>query len=147
MSENVDRGDEPQVLIPGSAAEIGGEFVDYIGLEFVELTGDRVVATWAAGPHLHQPHGIVHGGAHCSVVETLASMGATVWLGEQGRVVGVNNNTDFYRAISEGGFTSTATPLHRGRSQQVWLVETVIDATGKLASRGQVRLQNLYPDA
>ena len=137
----------PQVLIPGSAADIGGEFVSYIGLEFVELTGDRVLATWAAGPHLHQPHGIVHGGAHCSVVETLASMGATVWLGEKGRVVGVNNNTDFYRAISEGGFTSTATPLHRGRSQQVWLVETVIDATGKLASRGQVRLQNLYPDA
>jgi 1,4-dihydroxy-2-naphthoyl-CoA hydrolase len=138
---------EPRILIPGSAADIGGEFVDYIGLEFVELTGDRVEATWAAGPHLHQPHGIVHGGAHCSVVETLASMGATVWLGDQGRVVGVNNNTDFYRAISEGGFTSTATPLHRGRSQQVWLVETVIDATGKLASRGQVRLQNLYPDA
>jgi len=127
---------KPEVMLPGTAGEIGGEFVNYLGLEFVELTG----------PHLHQPHGIVHGGAHCSVVETLASMGASVWLGDKGTVVGVNNNTDFYRAISEGGFTSTATPLHRGRSQQVWLVETVIDATGKLASRGQVRLQNLYPD-
>jgi 1,4-dihydroxy-2-naphthoyl-CoA hydrolase len=137
----------PAVELLGTSDQIGGPFVDYIGLEFVELTGDKVVATWAAGTHLHQPHGIVHGGAHCSVVETLASMGATVWLGDRGRVVGVNNNTDFYRAISEGGFTSTATPLHRGRSQQVWLVETVIDANGKLASRGQVRLQNLYPDA
>lgn len=137
----------PQNMTPGSAADIGGEFVRYIGLEFVELTGDTVVATWTAGPHLHQPHGIVHGGAHCGVVETLASMGASVWLGEQGRVVGVNNNTDFYRAVTEGGLTSTATPLHRGRSQQVWLVETVIDGNGKLASRGQVRLQNLYPDA
>lgn len=121
--------------------------MDYIGLEFVETTADKVVATWVAGPHLHQPHGIVHGGAHCSVVETLASVGAAVWLGDKGRVVGVNNNTDFYRALSEGGLRSTATPLHRGRSQQVWLVETVIDASGKLASRGQVRLQNLYPDA
>ncbi|MET0998703.1 MAG: PaaI family thioesterase [Marmoricola sp.] len=137
----------PAIMIPGSAADIGGEFVRYLGLEFLELTGDKVVATWTAGPHLHQPHGIVHGGAHCGVVETLASMGASVWLGEQGRVVGVNNNTDFYRAVSDGGLTSTGTPLHRGRSQQVWLVETVIDASGKLASRGQVRLQNLYPDA
>ena len=128
-----------------SDPSIGGEFTDYIGLRFTELTGDLAVATWTAGPHLHQPHGIVHGGVHSSVVETLASMGATVWLGEHGRVVGVNNNTDFYRAISEGGFTSTATPLHQGRSQQVWLVETVIDDTGKLASRGQVRLQNLSP--
>lgn len=132
-----------RIDIVGSAKEVGGEFVDYLGLEFVELTGERVVATWAAGPHLHQPHGIVHGGAHCSVVETLASLGASVWLGDRGRVVGVNNNTDFYRAISEGGLTSTATPLHQGRSQQVWVVETLIDETGKLASRGQVRLQNL----
>ena len=98
-----------------SDPSIGGEFTDYIGLRFTELSGDLVVATWTAGPHLHQPHGIVHGGVHSSVVETLASMGATVWLGEQGRVVGVNNNTDFYRAVSEGSLTSTATPLHRGQ--------------------------------
>jgi 1,4-dihydroxy-2-naphthoyl-CoA hydrolase len=130
-----------------SDPSIGGEFTDYIGLRFTELTGDLVVATWTAGPHLHQPHGIVHGGVHSSVVETLASMGATVWLGERGRVVGVNNNTDFYRAVTEGSLTSTATPLHRGRLQQVWVVETVIDADGKLASRGQVRLQNLFPPA
>ncbi len=100
-----------------SDPSIGGEFTDYIGLRFTELSGDLVVAGWTAGPHLHQPHGIVHGGVHSSVVETLASMGATVWLGEQGRVVGVNNNTDFYRAVTEGSLTSTATPLHRGRLQ------------------------------
>lgn len=140
-------GTAPKVMLPGDAGDIAGQFVDYIGLEFVELTGERVVATWKAAPHLHQPYGIVHGGVHCSVVETLASMGGAVWLGDRGQVVGVNNNTDFYRAISEGGFTSTATPLHRGRSQQVWLVETTIDENGKVASRGQVRLQNLYPDA
>lgn len=133
----------PRSEIPGNVAEISGQFVAYIGLQFLELTGERVVATWSAGPHLHQPHGIVHGGVHCSVVETLASLGATVWFGDRGRVVGVNNNTDFYRALSEGGLTSTATPLHQGRSQQVWVVETVIDETGKIASRGQVRLQNL----
>ena len=127
-----------------SDPSIGGEFADHIGLQFTELSGDLVVATWTAGPHLHQPHGIVHGGVHSSVVETLASMGATVWLGEQGRVVGVNNNTDFYRAVREGPMTSTATPIHRGRSQQVWVVETV-DAEGRVVARGQVRLQNLYP--
>ena len=40
--------------------------------------------------------------------------------------------------------SSTATPVHRGRSQQVWLVETV-DDRGPDVARGQVRLQNLYP--
>lgn len=129
------------------ATSLSGNFVEWLGLEFGELTGDRVVGTWQAEARMHQPHGIVHGGIHCSVVETLASVGGAVWMGDRGRVVGVNNNTDFYRAVSEGRLTSTATPLHRGRSQQVWVVETVADDGGRLVCRGQVRLQNLYPDA
>ncbi len=122
--------------------QLGGPFTDYLGVQFEEVTADRVVATWTANESLHQPFGIVHGGAHCGVVETLASIGASVWLGDKGKVVGVNNSTDFYRAVSEGELTSTATPVHRGRSQQVWVVETV-DADGRMVSRGQVRLQNL----
>jgi uncharacterized protein (TIGR00369 family) len=79
------------------------------------------------------------------VVETLGSIGGMLWIAgrdPEGKVVGVNNNTDFYRAVREGTLTSTATPLHRGRSQQLWLVETV-DDEGRIAARGQVRLQNL----
>jgi 1,4-dihydroxy-2-naphthoyl-CoA hydrolase len=123
---------------------VTGEFVRHLGIELAEATGDRVVAHWDAAPKHHQPYGIVHGGVHCSVVETLASVGAAMWLGDKGQVVGVNNNTDFYRAVREGRLISTATPLHRGRMQQVWMVETV-DGEGRTVARGQVRLQNLYP--
>ncbi len=135
---------EPQTSTDLSAlnAEIRDSFVQHLGVEFTEVSGDRVVATWTARPELHQPYGIVHGGVHCSVIETLASVGAAVWMGDRGKVVGVNNNTDFYRAVREGTLTSTATPLHRGRSQQVWVVET-LGEDGKVAARGQVRLQNL----
>jgi 1,4-dihydroxy-2-naphthoyl-CoA hydrolase len=129
--------------IPESfGGDLTGPFVSYIGLEFTEISGDRVVATWPANPKLHQPYGIVHGGVHCAVVETLASVGAASWFGDRGQVVGVNNNTDFYKAVSEGNVTSTATPLHRGKSQQVWVVESVSD-DGTVVARGQVRLQNL----
>ena len=76
------------------------------------------------------------------MVETLASVGAATWFGTRGQVVGVNNSTDFYRAVTQGRLTSTATPVHRGRSQQVWVVET-LDEQGRLVARGQVRLQNL----
>jgi uncharacterized protein (TIGR00369 family) len=125
---------------------ISGPFVEHLGLELDEVTGDRVTAHWTAAEHLHQPYGIVHGGVHCSVVETLASVAGAVWMGERGKVVGVNNNTDFFRAVSEGPLSSVATPLHRGRSQQLWVVETR-DADDRLVARGQVRLQNLYPPA
>ncbi len=119
-----------------------GAFVEHLGLRMTEASADRVVATWTVGPHLLQPYGIVHGGVHCSVVETLASFGAGIWFGERGKVVGASNQTDFYRAVTEGEVTSIATPIHRGRSQQVWLVENR-DEQGQLLARGQVRLQNL----
>jgi uncharacterized protein (TIGR00369 family) len=57
-------------------------------------------------------------------------------------VVGVSNQTDFLRSVRDGRLTATGTPIHRGRSQQLWLVE-VTDEQDRLVARGQVRLQNL----
>jgi 1,4-dihydroxy-2-naphthoyl-CoA hydrolase len=122
--------------------KLRGPFAEFLGLELTSADGDEVIATWNAEAKLHQPYGIVHGGVHCSIVETLASIGAALWFGERGHVVGVNNSTDFFRAVTDGALSSRALPLHRGRSQQVWIVETH-DAEGRLVSRGQVRLQNL----
>jgi uncharacterized protein (TIGR00369 family) len=87
----------------------------------------------------------VHGGVYCSIIESLASVSGAVWLadkGERGTVVGVNNNTDFLRAISSGIVTAVSTPIHRGRRQQLWLIE-VTDDKGRMVARGQVRLQNI----
>jgi 1,4-dihydroxy-2-naphthoyl-CoA hydrolase len=95
-------------------------------------------------PALHQPYGIVHGGVHCAAVETAASVGAALWFGDRGTVVGVSNHTDFLRGVRDGELTATATPIHRGGMQQLWLVE-VTDEQGRAVARGQVRLQNLRP--
>lgn len=119
-----------------------GPFNESLGLRLTRADGDEVSVTWTASTAMHQPHGIVHGGVHCSVVETLASVGAALWLGDRGRVVGVSNSTDFFRAVSEGDLSSVGRPIHRGRSQQVWVVETR-DDQDRLVARGQVRLQNL----
>lgn len=119
-----------------------GPFMEHLGLVLTEVTGERVVGEWTAGEKHHQPYGIVHGGVYCSVVESLASIGSAVWYGDRGKCVGVSNSTDFFRATSEGAMRSVATPVHQGRSQQVWVVETR-DAEDRLVSRGQVRVQNL----
>jgi len=122
--------------LPGLAA--------LLGLRLVTETEDLVVLEWDVTPAHHQPHGIVHGGAYCAAIETAASVGGMAWLGERGRVVGVANQTDFLRAVSEGHLTATATPIHRGRSQQLWQVG-ITDEADRLVARGQVRLQNLDP--
>ena len=120
---------------------IGG-FATELGLEVIEADGDRVVLAWVVRPEQWQPYGIVHGGVHCSVIETAASIGAALWWGDRGDVVGVSNATDFLRAVREGRLTATATPIHRGRLQQLWTV-AVAGEDGRQAARGQVRLQNL----
>lgn len=113
-----------------------------LGLHLDEATGDRVVMSWTVDERHLQPYGIVHGGVYCSVIEGSASVGAALWFGERGQVVGVSNQTDFLHPAREGRMTATATPIHRGRSQQLWLVE-IRDADVRLVARGQVRLQNL----
>ena len=62
------------------ATEAG--FAGGLGLQFTEVSGDRVCANWKLGPAIHQTHGIVHGGAYCTAVESLASIGASVWFGQ-----------------------------------------------------------------
>ncbi|MFQ6325096.1 PaaI family thioesterase [Nocardia sp. CWNU-33] len=122
-----------------------GSFTDLIGLEFTEVTPDVVRGELTAGPQLLQLAGIINGGVYCTIVETLASVGAGVWFaaqGNEGTVVGVNNSTDFLRAVREGKVYGESTPLHRGRLQQLWQVVLTDDA-GRTVARGQVRLQNL----
>ena len=116
-------------------------FDEVLGTTYETVTGDEVVLGLELGPHLHQPFGIVHGGVWCALVETAASIGAATWLGDRGQVVGVSNHTDFLRAARDGHVEVRATPIHRGRLQQLWLVEVSQD--DRLLARGQVRLQNL----
>jgi uncharacterized protein (TIGR00369 family) len=116
-----------------------------IGIEFEEAGPDRCVVTLDIDERHHQPYGLVHGGIYCVLAETAASVGAAVYAMEQGMngAVGVSNSTDFYRSMREGTIRAVATPIHRGRTQQVWQVEMSDPATDRLLARSQVRLHSL----
>lgn len=125
-------------------AGLGNGFDGELGLTYLEMTPDGGRARLEITDKLLQPWGIVHGGVYCAVIESLASVSGHVWLAEHGggTVVGVNNNTDFLRAITSGTVTATSTPIHRGRRQQLWLI-ILTDDTDRVVARGQVRLQNI----
>jgi 1,4-dihydroxy-2-naphthoyl-CoA hydrolase len=125
-------------------AELGKGFDQELGLEYLEMTPDGGRARLKIQDKLLQPWGIMHGGVYCSIVESLASVSGHVWLSANGggTVVGVNNNTDFLRAISAGTITAVSTPIHRGRRQQLWLI-TITGDDDRVVARGQVRLQNI----
>jgi 1,4-dihydroxy-2-naphthoyl-CoA hydrolase len=121
---------------------------NYVGLSGIELTDAS--SEFAAGrieitEHHQQPYGVVHGGVYCTLAETLASAGGALWAMEQGLAgaVGISNKTDFLRATTDGVLIGEATPIYRGRTQQLWQVNITREDDGKLAAQSQVRLQNV----
>jgi uncharacterized protein (TIGR00369 family) len=102
-----------------------------LGIRFVELSPERVVATMPVGPPTHQPFGLLHGGASVALAETVASVGA--WLNidrDREAAVGLEINANHLRGKRDGEVTATATPCHRGRSTQVWDVR-IADERGR----------------
>jgi uncharacterized protein (TIGR00369 family) len=120
-------------------------YVTLTGIELTDASIDQCKGRVEIVPDHHQPYGVVHGGVYCTLIETLASTGAALWAMEQGMAgaVGLSNKTDFLRATTEGVLLGSATPIHRGRTQQLWQVDVTRETDGKLVAQGQVRLQNV----
>jgi 1,4-dihydroxy-2-naphthoyl-CoA hydrolase len=126
---------------------INDGWVRAMGLRFTRATRKEVVAELDVRPEHHQPYGIVHGGVHAGIIETLASVGAALHAIPEGKsVVGLENHTSFLRAVREGKLVATARPVAAGRRSHVWEAE-VRDGNGKLAATGRVRLLLLEGDA
>ncbi len=102
-----------------------------LGIEIVEATKERVVATMPVGPRVHQPFGLLHGGASVALAETVASTAAWMNVDQASEiVVGIEINANHLRAKRSGVVTATATPLHVGRRTQVWDVR-IVDEEGR----------------
>jgi 1,4-dihydroxy-2-naphthoyl-CoA hydrolase len=92
-------------------------------IEMVEATPDRVVARMPVTPRVHQPFGLLHGGASVALAETVASIGAYICVADQGMgAVGLEINANHIKGKRDGVVTAVGTPLHKGRSTHVWEV-------------------------
>lgn len=120
-------------------------YIALTGIELTDTSVDLCRGRIEITPNHHQPYGVVHGGVYCAFIETLASMGAALWAVEHGMAgaMGVSNKTDFIKATTDGVLLGEATPIHRGRTQQLWQVNVTREEDGRLAAQGQVRLQNV----
>lgn len=122
-------------------------WVGHNGLWFTRVTRTEVVAEMTVRPEHLQAYGIVHGGMHSAIIETLASVGAAVNAMPDGKsVVGLENHTSFIRAVRGGKLRAVAKPITRGRRSHVWEA-TVYDEQDKVAATGRVRLLVLEPDS
>jgi 1,4-dihydroxy-2-naphthoyl-CoA hydrolase len=130
--------------IGGVSTPEGNEFLRVAGLRVEEVGGEKVRGSMDLGEQHHTPWGVVHGGVYTTAVESAASLGASAAVEGRGQfAVGVNNNTDFLRPMSEGRVEVAAEPIMQGKGQQLWQVIITRAEDGKPVARGQVRLQNV----
>lgn len=135
---------QPQDFFAAGNLPPGGAWLQGLGLVFDQISGTQVTAHLDLGPRHHTPWGVVHGGVYTTVIESVASVGASAAVFARGQfAVGVNNSTDFLRSMHAGRVDVVAEPIIQGRVQQLWHVTVTRAEDGKAVAQGQVRLQNI----
>ena len=92
-------------------------------IEMVEATRERVVMRMPVTLRHRQPCGFLHGGASVALAETAATAGAVLNCPAGMVAFGQEINANHLRSVREGVLTATATPLHIGRTSQVWEID------------------------
>jgi 1,4-dihydroxy-2-naphthoyl-CoA hydrolase len=105
-----------------------------LGIRAIDVTPDRVVLEMDIGPKVHQPMGLLHGGASAVLAESAASMGAYMNCEpEKEFAVGTDLNISHLRARREGLLKAIAHPIRKGRTIHVWNID-LVDGNGDLVA-------------
>ncbi len=98
--------------------------LETLGIRAIEASADRVVLELDVTPRVHQPMGLLHGGASAALAETAASIGAYVNSDPANEyAVGTDLNISHLRARRDGTIRATASPIRKGRTMHVWHID------------------------
>ncbi|HEX4911910.1 MAG TPA: hotdog fold thioesterase [Permianibacter sp.] len=120
-------------------ARNANSMVEHLGIEFVSLTDNSLSARMPVDQRTRQPFGLLHGGANVVLAETLGSVAGNLVVPDDRMVVGVEINANHLRAVRDGYVIGTTTPVHLGRSTQVWDIR-IEDAEGRLSCVSRLTL-------
>ena len=105
-----------------------------LGVQFVQVTPERVTASLVVRPEICTVGGILHGGAIMAFADTLGAVGTIVNLPPGGRTTTIESKTNFISAAPAGSrVIGESVPLHRGRTTMVWQTQ-IKSESGKLVA-------------
>jgi 1,4-dihydroxy-2-naphthoyl-CoA hydrolase len=107
--------------------------VAHLGMEFVEVTPERVRARLQVNDKLLTTTGVVHGGTLMAFADTIGAAGTVANLAEGQRTATLESKTNFIAGCKAGWITAEATPIHKGKRTHVWETR-ITDEAGKLLS-------------
>lgn len=111
-----------------------GILPELLGIQLVEVTQDKVLATLVVRPELCTTGKILHGGSIMAFADTLGAVGTVVNMPQGYGTATIESKTNFIGGAAEGTtVTGESTPVHKGRTTQVWQTR-ITNAEGKLVA-------------
>lgn len=108
--------------------------METLGIEYVEVGENYLIARMPVTPKVHQPDGVLHGGATVALAESLGSTASYIFLdGKEVFVRGIEITANHVKSVSSGYVYARATTLHKGRTTQLWEIR-ITDEDDNLVS-------------
>ncbi len=108
--------------------------METLEIEYIDVGEDFLIAKMPVNPKVHQPDGVLHGGATVALAESVGSTASYIFLdGQKVFVRGIEIAANHVKSIREGDVFAKATILHKGRTTQLWEIK-VTDIEGNLIS-------------
>jgi 1,4-dihydroxy-2-naphthoyl-CoA hydrolase len=108
--------------------------METLEIKYVDAGEDFLVATMPVNPRVHQPMGLLHGGASVALAESVGSAASIMFVNpERQEVRGIEISANHLKSKKEGMVTATAKIIHKGASIHLWEIR-IVDENDKLIS-------------
>jgi uncharacterized protein (TIGR00369 family) len=127
-------------------ARQAGSLPDLLGIKVLEANPDKMVLAFDVAPSHHAPNGFLHAASVIALADTACGYGTVLNLpdGATGFTT-IELKTNFFATALSGRVVTTATPVHRGRTTQVWDAEVVSQDSGKRLALFRCTQSVLWP--
>ena len=116
-------------ILANCAAMCKNTLMETLAIEFIDVTKDTVTAKMPVNSRVHQPDGVLHGGASVALAESVGSAGAFIFLNEKNvNIRGIEIAANHVKSVREGFVYAHAKILHKGRTTQLWNIRIENDA-------------------
>ena len=100
--------------------------METLNIKYVDIGDDFLVATMPVNPIVHQPYGLLHGGATAALAESVGSAASSYFVDHTKFVVkGIELSANHLKSVKEGVVTATAKIIHKGRTTHLWEIRIV----------------------
>jgi len=108
--------------------------METLQIEFIEVGNNFITAKMPVNSKVHQPYGILHGGATAALAETVGSSASAFFLNNDSKIVkGIELSINHLKSKKEGTVFATAKAIHQGKTTHLWEVK-IVDEEDNLIS-------------